>query len=553
MNIKNNPLITEKLINRITAGIGGAVVAFPLSIGFAIIAGVPEEIMIAASIYAAIINAIFASSRYGIAGPNTAVALITGAAIAPFAPREGDIYMGYVFALCILVALFQFLISIILRKVDIMDYVSNTVIDGLTMGIGAIFILNSINMAAGLSPDITNQWTIFNAFTSFVLILEGDANYYALQVTLVTILVGIICWRHSTFKRFAIPIAVTCGFFAGNLLDLNYDTRIDQVGWMDMHLFATSLPDFRPVSWPVLIELIGPALAIALIGTLQTLSITKTLRDSGEDYNPARETFSQGFQHLFMGFFSGCPVSNSFNKSALQKDLKGDKWSFLITAFITLVFVVVFGSVVAAIPMPALAACMILVGLSMMSPKKHRAYFRSGKIRMSIFLISACSVVILNIPAAIFIGAILSITLYFMTFASPDVHVSSNTEGAIVVKISGAFFFVSGAKLNIQVQKELHNYNLNNAAHVFIDLREAMIFTRDHIDIDWIHLILGENVPVTIVGLSSQKEQISKLQSRGGIPEACDIQYQEAETNLLQQKTDSYGRRKSDFVLPVKT
>ena len=516
----NNPA-TISAQDRIFAGIGGAVVAFPLSIGFALIAGIPEEIMIQASIYAALINALFSSSRYGISGPNTAVALITGGAIAPFAPREGDAYMGYIFALCVLVAVIQLCLSLLLRKIDIMDYVSNTVIDGLTFGIGIIFILNSINMAAGLSPDITNQWMVLNVFTSIVLIMEGDANYYALLVSVVTIIIGVLSWRLERLRRFAIPIAITAGYFTGNMLGIMVDSRLDQVGWLDLQLFTTTMPDFRPVSWPILVELIGPAFAIALIGTLQTLSIAKSLRDPGAEYNPAKETFSQGFQHLFMAFYQGCPVSSSYNKSSLQRDLKGDKWSFVIAALFTLFFVENLGAVVAAIPMPALAGCMILVGLSMMSFNKHQRYFANVKPQLAVFMLSASIVVILSIPAAIFFGALLSISLHFAKFSHPDISIMRNHDNIITVTIKGVLFFVSAAKINKYLQTELNRADYSNATQVFIDLRQAQIMTDDQIDVDWIHKIVSRKLPVTIVCSPEQTITLDTLQQRKELPKNC--------------------------------
>ena len=129
------------------AGTVSALTAFPLSIGFSLLAGVPPAVMVLASIYSAIFNAVLAG-RYGVGGPNTAVAMLTGTALMPFAPAESSLYMGYVFALCVLVGVYQLLFALMLRKVDFMDYVSTTVIDGITFGIGVVFVLTSLWMAA---------------------------------------------------------------------------------------------------------------------------------------------------------------------------------------------------------------------------------------------------------------------------------------------------------------------------------------------------------------------------------------------------------------------
>jgi len=547
--VKKTKVILAKLprkaiVDKVVAGIAGAIVAFPLSIGFALIAGVPSEVMIVASIYAAFFNAIFATSKYGVGGPNTAVALITGAAVAPFAPREGDLYLGYVFALCLLVGLIQMIISMVLRKVDIMDYVSTTVIDGLTMGIGAIFILTSLNWAVGLAPDINAQWIVFDAFTSLVNLTEGLANGYAIMVSGITILTGLICWQFKSVKNFAILFAITAGYLLSSFLDANYHTRIDQVGWLTLNLFETSLPDLRPVSWQVTMELIGPALAIAIIGILQTLSIAKALRDKGEKYNPSQEAFSQGFQHIFMGFFHGAPVSNSFNKSSLQRSLNGNKWSFIVAAIFTLLFVTWFGAIVAAIPMPALAGCMMLVGMSMLNPWKHREYFKSGVTILLVFAVSAVSAIALSIMAAIFIGALLSIILHLLKFATPEANIVK-IGNELSIKISGSYFYVSGAKINKIIENKLDMLALDTIKRVNIDLTEAMILTRDQIDNDWLHRLIREEIPITVNASTSQKKQISILQKRGAIPESCEVFYPNSDMDDLNTliKSSKINRR----------
>ncbi|MGB5200680.1 MAG: SulP family inorganic anion transporter [Sedimenticolaceae bacterium] len=99
-------LTASRIVDVIVAGTVSALTAFPLSIGFTLLAGVPPFVMILSSIYSAVFNAALAG-RYGIGGPNTAVAMLTGAALAPFAPAESGLYLGYVFALCVLVGVYQ--------------------------------------------------------------------------------------------------------------------------------------------------------------------------------------------------------------------------------------------------------------------------------------------------------------------------------------------------------------------------------------------------------------------------------------------------------------
>jgi MFS superfamily sulfate permease-like transporter/rhodanese-related sulfurtransferase len=427
------------------AGTVSALTAFPLSIGFALLAGVPPVVMVAASVYSALFNAALAG-RYGVGGPNTAVAMLTGAALMPYAPAESDLYMGYVFALCVLVGIYQLLFALILRKVDLMDYVSTTVIDGITVGIGAVFVLTSLWMAAGLAQPGGAQWTVFHALMSVDRTLAGDGNSAAVLVAGVTILVGVLCWQFKAVKRFAILIGLIAAFIVAQWFDES--ARLEYVGWLSMPLFSTSLPDFRQVSWPVVFGLAGgPAIAIALVGTLQTLSIAKAIRDPDEAYRPAREMLSQGLQHLFMGFFSGAPVSNSFNKSALKRDLGGGRSSLIFSAVVTVAMIYLAGGVVADIPMSALGGALILVGMGMLNLRKYRHHLSSGVQSAMLFFLPAALVVVLDIQSALLIGFGLSLLAHFWTAAKPNVlveeHVARDGRHVSVVTIDGNLFFGS--------------------------------------------------------------------------------------------------------------
>lgn len=519
---------TERLIiltrHALIPGVATAIAAFPLSIGFAIIAGVPPEVMILASIYSAFFNSVFASSKYGVGGPNTAASLITGAAIAPFAPAEGILYMGYLFSLTIMVGVIQLILCLLITRVDVMDYVSNTVIDGLTAGIGAIFILTAINMAIGLAPDVPSQWAIFNGFTSIALMLDGQANGWSILIALTTILTGVACWSSAALKRYAIIIGILVGFILNNLLFPATGTRVEMVGWVDLQLFTTSQPDFRQVSWPILFKLVSPAMAIAFVGALQTLSIAKAIRNPYDEYNPARELFAQGMQHLFLGFFCGAPVSNSFNKSAFLRDMHGGKPALIISAIFTALFVSEFGSVIAAIPMPALGGCLILVGIGMMNPRKYRGHFQSGRLRIVVFLTSALSVVLLNIQMAIFVGAMLSIGLHFIRFSNPDVRINGRGR-RLIIQVTGAFFFVSGAKLYKRVYHQLVRTNKQRYERIDVDLKASHIYSSEMMESDWIHQLLKLTDEVWLVCLERQRGDMEMLLRTMHLPAGCQIVY----------------------------
>jgi len=435
----------SRIVDVIVAGTVSALTAFPLSIGFALLAGVPPFVMILTSIYSAVFNAALAG-RYGVGGPNTAVAMLTGAALAPFAPAESGLYLGYVFALCVLVGVYQLALAVVLRRVDLMDYVSSTVIDGITFGIGAVFVLTSLWMAFGLAQPSEGQWIVFNALVGIDRLLTGDGNHAALLISCITVAVGLACWRFRRLRRYAILLGLAAGFALA--LVLGNAVGVEAVGWISLPLLTTTMPDFRQISWPVIFHLAaGAAPAIALVGMLQTLSIAKTIRDPDEDYRPDREMFSQGLQHIFMGFFSGAPGSNSFNKSALNRELGGGRAALLVSAAVTVLMVQLAGGVVASIPMSALGGAMVLVGLGMLSLKKYRQHLRSGLSGRLLFMLPAALVVIMDIQSALFIGFGLSLLVHFWQVSRPNIRIEESVardgRNVAIVTIDGNLFFGS--------------------------------------------------------------------------------------------------------------
>lgn len=502
----------------VVSGVVSAITALPLSIGFALMAGVPPAAMVLASVYAGVFNALLAG-RYGVGGPNTAVAMLTGAALMPFAPPESGLYMGYVFALCVLIGLYQLLFAALLRRIDVMDYVSATVIDGVTFGIGAVFVLTSLWMAAGLAQPGGAQWSVFHALMSLDRVLAGPTNTTALGISGITLAVGLLAWQVSSLKRFGILLGLLAGMAVAALLEQNAQP-IEHIGWLSLPLLAPTLPDFRQVSWPILFNLAGGAApTIALVGALQTLTIAKNIRDPEEEYRPAREVLSQGLQHLFMGFFGGVPVSNSFNKSALKRDLGGGRDSQLFAVGVTLVLVHYFGDFVARVPLSALGGALILVGLGMLNLRKYAKHL-STPLRRSMFFLPALLVVLLDIQSALYVGVALSVLAHFADFSQAEVSISKEAS-RVRIQFVGVFFFVSNARLEKRLRQHFpQTGGADDARSLEVDLRGAHLVALDHLDFEWLRIFRSAEIPVAILIRPAQLSKARLLLGQAALPES---------------------------------
>lgn len=210
-------------------------------------------------------------------------------------------------------------------------------------------------------------------------------------------------------------------------------------------------PRNRSGSASSIAQLSSSAIAIAVIGILQTLSIAKGLRHPGEPYNAAQEVACQGTQNVFMAFFGGAPVSNSFNKSAIMYQLHGGRLSSMAAALVTAGFFTFLPGLVGILPMSALGAALILVGASMMHPKRYLEHFRHGHWRVMLLLATSASVVVLSVQDAIIVGALGAAVYHFARLVQPTWKIVRSGHN-LDITLQGPLFYASAAKLNRKIE-----------------------------------------------------------------------------------------------------
>ena len=127
----------------IFAGLVGALLVIPQGITFAYLGGLPPEYGLYCAIFVALFCSILGSSSM-ISGPNTAVAILIGAAVLPLAGRGSPVYIHFVFLLCMMVGLIQ-LFFWLLRGAQIFHYLSPAAISGIYAGAGFLIIMASLD------------------------------------------------------------------------------------------------------------------------------------------------------------------------------------------------------------------------------------------------------------------------------------------------------------------------------------------------------------------------------------------------------------------------
>ena len=499
------PFSHAEISRNVFPGFVMALINLPMSIGFAFLAGIPPVMMINASIVCAIIGHFLNASRYAVGGPNSATSILIAVAVTPFAPQMGDLYIGYVASLALMVGIWQLLFCFIFAKYHITDYFNQELIEGLVLGIGIIFVLATLYMVLGLPQLSYQQWLVFDVVSLGIGSFAGEGSYFALILGCITIGTGLLI-RRSKYKRYSIIGALTVGIVALLVLESYYSFHIERVGWINLNL-ATSLPDFRQASLPIVANFIAPAFVIAIISTLQAITVAKAIRADDEVMNPLRDIFSQGIQHIALSFLHGAPVANSINKSVAKKELGSGSRALLYSAAFTIILVVFLDFVIAYIPLSILGGLLFLSGLSMVNLGIMKRYLRSTRKTAAIFFSTAFLVVVVDIYTAVSFAILATFIINIIEVSK--VHLTSRIENGktLVISMEGTILCHSCSQIS-RYFNEAFNPSIRE---VILDARNAHLHANEIMDFKWLTTLADKGVKIRFLFKETAQSKLDNL------------------------------------------
>lgn len=430
----------EVLGVELLGALAGAMLVIPQGITFAYLAGLPPEYGVYTSVFVTLFASLFGSSSM-LGGPNTAVAILIGVAVAPFAGRGSPLYIDYVLLLSFMVGLIQLLIWL-LRGGKYFQYLSPAAVTGITVGVGIILILSSLDGMLGLSRFTTAF------FFQKLYILATDwrelVNTYSFSIGVVTVISGLIARRFTA--RYSILIAMMAGYLAGLVLMGIYSqvtTEIELLGHVAVDLLPLSQPKLDLEYLLVGAAMLPNAVAIALIGLAQSMVIVKHLRTTTDQpINIDKEVYAQGMSNLLAPFLSSFAGSGSFNRTAINQSI-GVKTPLagILSAFIVLALMVTLGSLLSYMPMAVISGTLMLVGISMI---KRREIVRliPWKGELTVFGITLFSIVFLGLQAGLAVALIFSIVMFIVAASKLKIELSP-LENAYCIRVEGHLFYAS--------------------------------------------------------------------------------------------------------------
>jgi len=400
----------EQLIKDVIAGIIVAVIALPLSIALALASGVNPENGLYTAIVAGFIISFLGGSRVQIAGPTAAFCTI----IAGIVYRSGmeGLIVATVLAGGILILMG------VLRFGSLIRFIPYTITTGFTAGIAVTIAIGQLKDFMGLtfteSPVETMEKLIEvgKCITSF--------NWQAFVVAIVSLAI-LIFWPKKLAKIPASLIAVLIGAAMVKLLDMNVNT-IGSLYEINGGLPKFSMPNF---SMGLVKEVLPDAFTIAVLAAVESL-LSCVVADGmiNSRHNSNTELIAQGAGNIASGLFGGIPATGAIARTAANIKNGGRTPIAGMVHAVTLALVmVVLMPYAALIPMPTIAAILMMVAYNMCGWRQFVAIVKtSPKSDILVLVLTFGLTVVFDLVVAIEVGLVLA-ALLFMKRMSDVAHV----------------------------------------------------------------------------------------------------------------------------------
>lgn len=400
--MKYNELTKDKVGKDIISGVIVAIIALPLSIALAISSGVSPEKGLITAIFAGFVISFLGGSKVQIGGPTGAFVVIVYGVVKNYGMT--GLITSTMMAGIILVVMG------LLRFGSLIKYVPQTITVGFTSGIGVTLLTTQLKDLFGLK--------IADVPAEFI----GKIESYIQNIStfdLVSFLIGLACililvyWPKVNKKIPASIIALTISTLAVNLLNLPTDTigtRFNEIS------SSIPKPQIPHIDIKTIINLINPAMTIALLGAVESL-LSCVVSDNmiNDKHDSNMELVAQGLGNITSSLFGGIPATGAIARTAANVRNGGKSpIAGLAHAITLLLIMVIFMPFAKLIPMTTLAAILIIVSYNMGEWSHFKELLSSSKSDALVLIITFVFTVVFDLVFAIGVGMSVHYILKFI-------------------------------------------------------------------------------------------------------------------------------------------
>lgn len=548
----------SKLRADLWAGTTVAMVSIPQTVGFALLAGLPVQAALACAIVGGFLCALFTTSRHLVFGPTNTISILLATALTTL-PGYELTPLQKVLVIGSLIGLIQ-LGAGLLKFGDVTQFVSRTVIIAYGAGVGVLVIAGQVGNLLGIGePEKHNLLGVVRQLMEKFLLL--DVNWTTAGLGLGSLGVLLLLQKLKPHWPAAMLVMIAGG--SGALF-----FHLERLGVplvLDRGTVAGEMPLF--VGFPLSgdgVELVpqvfSVALAAALLGMLEAVTITKTLATrSGQRIDPNRELIAMGVGNLTATTFGAMPGSASFVRSTLnQQSGARTQMSAIFSSVILLVLVLAVARFTNYIPTAVIAAMLIVVAWRLFDWPRIRIVRLATLSDNIVFWVTFLATLFLKLDTAIFAGVGVSLAAFLHKASTPTLsEYRFNDTGTLtqiedkaqrpqseisIIHVEGELFFGAADIFLTQVRQLLEDddikvfiLRLKNARHLDGTTVLALLELHASLNRQGRHLLIS--------GLSGDVAQV--LRDSGALQQLGEENVFQAEANLTMSTKRALERAKS--------
>jgi len=381
----------------------------PQAMAHALLAFVNPMLGIYTLMVAVPIGALFTSSVYMNVSTTAAISVAVGAVLTDFpAGQKGEALV----VLVLLVGVIQLLTGLF-RLGFLIRFVSNAVMTGFLNGVAVLIILGQLSDLTGYRSAFSNR--VAQALD--LLLRIGQINLQATAIgglALILIVVLLLTpWRRYAFiigvvvttvllVILSLPAMPTAAYFAG----------VPTVG--DIASIHRSLPELVLPQPSLILSLLLPAFSVAIIGLIQGAGVSQgTPNPNGRYPDVSRDFLGQGAANIATSFVGGIPAGGSISGTALTMGAGAkSRWTNIFVGLFVAVIVLVAAPLVERVPMPSLAALLIVAGYQGLRVQEAVLAWNTNKISKVVMSVTFVATLVVPLQFAILLGMAISIVLH---------------------------------------------------------------------------------------------------------------------------------------------
>lgn len=419
----------ETLVGDGVAALIVTIMLIPQSLAYAMLAGLPPEVGLYASVAPLLLYAVFGSSRVLAVGPVAVVSLMTAAAVGEHAAPGSSAYWPVAITLAFLSGAILLAMGL-LRLGFIANFLSHPVISGFISASGLLIAASQLKILMGVKAEGHNFIELLAALARQVPATHG------LTLSVGVLATAFLFWVRKGLK----PLLMRWGMApkpadfitkAGPVAAIAVSTGLAWgLGWQAQGLkivgaIPQGLPPLTLPSWDLALwrELAMPALLISVVGFVESVSVGQTLAAKRRQrIEPNQELVALGASNLGAAFTGGFPVTGGFARSVVNFDAGAQTPAAgIFTAIGILLATLLLTPALYFLPQATLAATIIVAVLSLVDfsiLQRTWAYSKPDFIAAAATLLATLAV---GVETGLLVGVGVSLALYLWRTSRPHI------------------------------------------------------------------------------------------------------------------------------------